>query len=395
MIPELPKVSQTVEIGEVDEGRCIVHDSRHHSYFRLGIREAAYLRSLDGSRSVEQLQADSAGDYSAEQVMQLLQWFSAQQLLELPEAAAVTTSRWQQCRRWLAAWPDLRLELHNPDAWLTRYKAQIGWLFSKAALCSYLLLLTSPVLLYLVEPSLYLQSMQNLTPTLASADYGWLYLLVILTIIGHELAHAVCCKHFGGKVNRMGLLFMYLHPLFFCDVSDSWRFSKAQHKVAVAFAGIFFQLVSGALAFSLFMLTGWMVLYVYVVLSALLIALNLLPFVRLDGYWLLVHALDEPQLQHRATQTLDYCFRRYVLRQPISVQAVKPLYLYFAVSNLILVPAFLLLGLFGVFQLLQAISVGLAWSAVSAIAAIYLFRLLRNLQRYVRGLSRDLQVPSS
>lgn len=394
MIPELPKISITVDIGDASEGRCIVHDSQHNSYFRIGIREAAFLRSLDGFRSVQQLQQDPASGYTAEQVMQLLKWLSMQQLLELPASATPKGNRWQRLRRWLGRWPDLRLELINPDAMLTRHTVLIDWLFSKAALCCYLLLLTSPVLLYLFDPALYLQPMQNLTPTLAPADYGWLYLLVILTILGHELAHAICCKHFGGKVNRIGLLFMYLHPLFYCDVSDSWRFPKAQHKVAVAFAGIFFQLVSGALVFSLFILTGWMVLYVYVMLSALLIALNLLPFVRLDGYWLLVHALNEPQLQHRAMQTLDYCFRRQVLRQPLAVQKVKPLYLYFALANLVLVPAFLLLGLYGVFQLLQAVSVELAWLAVCALAAIYLFRLLRNLQRYAKAVLGGKGVPS-
>ena len=388
MIPEQPKISTAVDIGDASEGRCIVHDNRHHSYFRIGIREAAFLRSLDGMRSIQQLQQDSETGYTAEQIMQLLQWFSAQQLLELPANAAPAGSRWHRFRRWLGQWPDLRVELLNPDAWLTRHARKIDWLFSKVALCCYLLMLTSPVLLYLFDPALYLQPMQNLTPNLAPTDYGWLYLLVILTIVGHELAHAVCCKHFGGKVNRIGLLFMYLHPLFYCDVSDSWRFAKAQHKVAVAFAGIFFQLVSGALVFSLFILTGWMVLYVYVMLSAMLIALNLLPFVRLDGYWLLVHALNEPQLQHRARQTLDYCFRRRVLRQTLATQQVKPLYLYFGLANLVLVPAFLLLGLYGVFQLLQRLSLQLAWVAVSVLAAIYLFRLLRNLQRYAKAVWR-------
>ena len=114
----------------------------------------------------------------------------------------------------------------------------------------------------------------------------------------------------------------------------------------------------------------------------------MLPFVRLDGYWLLVHALNAPQLQHRARQTLGYCFRRLLLRQAIATQQVKPLYLYFGLANLVLVPAFLLLGLYGVYQLLQSLSVQLAWVVVSVLAAVYLFRLLRNLQRYAKAVWR-------
>ena len=46
----------------------------------------------------------------------------------------------------------------------------------------------------------------------------------MLLVIGfvHESAHGLTCKHYGGEVHSMGLMFLYFTPCFYVDVTESW-----------------------------------------------------------------------------------------------------------------------------------------------------------------------------
>jgi putative peptide zinc metalloprotease protein len=48
----------------------------------------------------------------------------------------------------------------------------------------------------------------------------WVWLLYAGIVILHELAHGYVCAHFGGRVNALGILFLYGRPCAYCDVSD-------------------------------------------------------------------------------------------------------------------------------------------------------------------------------
>ena len=53
-----------------------------------------------------------------------------------------------------------------------------------------------------------------------------IYITVSIVTIFHELAHGVTCRHFGGRVQDMGFLLMYLLPSFYCNVSDTYLFKN-------------------------------------------------------------------------------------------------------------------------------------------------------------------------
>lgn len=115
----------------------------------------------------------------------------------------------------------------------------------------------------------------------------------------HELCHSAVAMNLGCNVKRIGLGFYRIIPVFFSDVSDIWRL-PARDRVSVDAAGIFAQAVIGIALYAISissaepMATG--VRYLFAA-NLFVIVLNLLPFARLDGYWIVSDLFDVANLQ--------------------------------------------------------------------------------------------------
>ena len=49
---------------------------------------------------------------------------------------------------------------------------------------------------------------------MSAGDLAIYFILSVITLCWHELAHAHACKHYGGRVSSMGFLLIYLMPAF-------------------------------------------------------------------------------------------------------------------------------------------------------------------------------------
>ncbi|WP_338108704.1 daptide biosynthesis intramembrane metalloprotease [Rathayibacter rathayi] len=127
--------------------------------------------------------------------------------------------------------------------------------------------------------------------------------LVALTVATffHELAHGLTLQRFGGVPRRAGFMLFYLAPAFFVDVTDGWRLPRRWQRAAVAFAGPALHLTaaSAAALIALAFPTGGAqeALYMFSFAAFGIFGLNLVPFVRFDGYLVLMALLDRPNLR--------------------------------------------------------------------------------------------------
>ncbi|MGR7921640.1 efflux RND transporter periplasmic adaptor subunit [Zobellella denitrificans] len=121
----------------------------------------------------------------------------------------------------------------------------------------------------------------------------------------HELGHAYMAKRAGCRVQSMGLAFMVLFPLFYTDVSDAWRVNHKGSRLLIGAGGMLAELLLAALA-----LLAWSLLpdgplrtAAFLLASATWITtlvVNLNPFLRFDGYFLLSDLWGVDNLQQRA-----------------------------------------------------------------------------------------------
>ena len=158
---------------------------------------------------------------------------------------------------------------------------------------------------------LYLVSRQWETYLLTYRDFVSIEGVVVtgLTLAGikaaHELGHAYTAVHHGCRVPTMGAAFMVLAPMLYTDVSDAWKLRNRRQRMQIDSAGVRVELAIAAIALFVwpFLPEGplkgaaFMLSAISLVTS---LAINLNPFMRFDGYYLLSEILRVENLQQRA-----------------------------------------------------------------------------------------------
>ncbi|HXT60001.1 MAG TPA: efflux RND transporter periplasmic adaptor subunit [Pirellulales bacterium] len=297
------------------DGKYVVKDPRRQSYFRLGPRERLLLELLDGTRDRQSLREAFRKQFDDEltddDIDGFLELAASRGLLEQPPeapserpspepaAAARPAARPRATGQSLLAW---RKSLFDPDRLFTRWEPRLRFFWTRTFLgFSSVLIVFAAIVLWLNR----LEFVSDLASNLRwqTLLLGVLTLILVTTL--HESAHGLTCKHFGGEVHEVGFLLIFFMPSFFCNVSDAWLLPEKWKRLAITFAGGYFELCLWALAALIWRLTledslvnylAWTVVSV----SGARVLLNFTPFIKLDGYYLLSDALDIANLRQRA-----------------------------------------------------------------------------------------------
>lgn len=126
--------------------------------------------------------------------------------------------------------------------------------------------------------------------------------VLAISLALHELGHAVACRRVGARVGRLGLGLLYhFLPIAYADVSGTYLVPDRWRRVLVGAAGILVNQSLVALAFPFMALTApgttiHTVATAVVVMNAGTYLVNALPFIRLDGYYMLADLLGTPTL---------------------------------------------------------------------------------------------------
>lgn len=110
--------------------------------------------------------------------------------------------------------------------------------------------------------------------------------MVLLAAVFHEFGHASALRHHGGKVGNMGAGFYIIYPVLYTDISDNYRLSRWA-RISTDLGGVYFHIIFSLVLFAAYFVSHRELLFFAVFLIDLEILEQFLPFVRLDGYWLL------------------------------------------------------------------------------------------------------------
>jgi len=137
--------------------------------------------------------------------------------------------------------------------------------------------------------------------------------IIFLKII-HEFAHAYAAKSCGVRVRRFGIGFIVFFPRFFTNLTDSWRLGDKKSKLMIDAAGILVELMLGGIAILFWAYSGPGIIkiiayYIFAVSIINTVLVNGNPFIRYDGYYLLMDSLGIDNLQQKSRVLISKIFR--------------------------------------------------------------------------------------
>ena len=119
--------------------------------------------------------------------------------------------------------------------------------------------------------------------------------LAAVSMVFHECGHAAACRYGGARPGRIGMGLYVLWPALFTNVTDSYRLGRAG-RIRTDLGGVYFNAVFAVVLAGAYQRTGYLPLAAAVLLVQLEIAQQLLPTLRLDGYFILTDLVGVPDL---------------------------------------------------------------------------------------------------
>jgi multidrug resistance efflux pump len=295
-------------------GDHVVKDPRSGGFFLLGEKEHFLLLQLDGQKDAEGVRGAYEQRFAEPLPDEDLDAFveaAREQGMFVSETTPPPPAQKQNILYW-------RKRILDPDRLLARIEPSLRWVFTRGfLLISGAAILAGAFVLWANRDD-FGASIRD-AMRWESLVLGWCVLFLVGML--HECAHGLTCKHHGGEVREIGLLFMFFMPCFYCNVSDAWLFREKRKRLWVMLAGGYCDLVIWALAVFLWRVTepGTLVhrvSFLVLGLSGVDSLFNFNPLIKLDGYYLLSDWKEIPNLRQRALERFSTHARRWLWGAP-------------------------------------------------------------------------------
>lgn len=288
-------VNKQVKLSYTDDGEVTVTTSNSKTYL-LGKALAECLDVLttaNTSMNSRQLLASLDG-WSSPQIEQAIQLLLENHIITYIGNVEEEESciQYRPPLTWI--W-----KLFDPVATCLKLKSLAIWLVGwRGIICALI-----GIMLQLFQISSV--QIDKITPT----DVVIVSLLFMPVIILHELAHAIVLTAEGGQPKKMGIMLFMFIPSVFCDVSDGWHLTK-KSRISVALAGVISQCqIGGIIAVTPFLINETVIIVaIFSLLNIISALFNMLPFFKLDGYYVISAWLDIPNLSFESRK----CFTEIV-----------------------------------------------------------------------------------
>lgn len=307
-------------------------------YLRLGLREFDWLKRIEGQ--VEE--SDVAKLFGIDQnlAQELTKRLIAAKMVyvsdepvQIKDTPSATASQLEARRLEWVHFGQLRLHLGRPKAILEFLKPAVPFMMNRITVFGVILLSLAGFFLFVNQASEVVRAMRSFT---WSAPHVVVFMALIFAVtILHEFGHAAACYYLGAPVRSIGVMIFYLQPAAYADVTDSWQLPNRWDRVIISSAGLYIQIILTNLLLVAWSLLRWAhrpmdILVVFMSINISITLLNLIPFSRLDGYWILSNAIGVPNLRNRAVEWTRLNLLAATTRRPLQTKSLR----YNAVLNM-------------------------------------------------------------
>jgi len=302
-----------------------LHDPARNRFYRLGWPEFEILSrwseaSIDAV--VDRVNRETTLRIEREDVDELARFLSASDILRVtsPQGTANLVGKAKRQRTSWGQWLlhnylFTRIPLLRPDRFLTATSPYVDKLYTRGIALT--IVLIGLVGLYLVarQWDVFLDTFVDMFTVQGAIWFG--LTLGFLKVV-HELGHAYTAKRFGLRVPTMGIALLVMVPVLYTDVNESWKLTARRQRIAIGIAGVTAELCCAAIAMCAwgFLPNGPVRSTAFLVATSTWITtvlINLSPFMRYDGYYVLSDILETPNLHARAFALARWWMREELL----------------------------------------------------------------------------------
>jgi putative peptide zinc metalloprotease protein len=296
-----------------------IHDPVRNRFFRIGWVERTMLRHW-GRGDPASIAAATAAELGLEVSTAAVAGFAAflqsNELVHLDGTGTPPPARHGALTSMLHGYLFFRIPLGSPDRLVAALAPRLAAILSSPA---FIIAFAALTLWGLIQTGRQWDVFVSTLPPLASPGGLALYgTMLILSAVAHEFGHAFAARHFGCRVGTMGIAVMVMVPTLYTDTSEVWALTAPRQRLAVAAAGIGAEIILAVAALALWShlpegaARSAAVSLATTALAATLL-INLSPFMRFDGYFMLSDLLGIANLQERSFALFRWRLRRLVL----------------------------------------------------------------------------------
>jgi len=320
-----PKLADDIEVKRFHArggDYVMIANPRDLIHYRLDLGEAELLGLMDGTRSVEDIVIDhlhEAGELELSGVADLVLGLYQGNFLDLPyldvdAALARALDPVSPSRR------KLRIFLKTQTFEWSGPQRVVEWFYEHGLKAFFTPIGKVASLVLAVFGSIaffaIVHGRQYRIGGSQLALEGLIFLgLTYLLTFAHELGHALVVVHDHRRLKSAGFMIYFGSPAWFVDTSDALMMDPNK-RVAMAFAGPYAQVLLAGVA-SLILwgfphISAGHLLFKFAAINYLLIFLNLIPLLELDGYHILSDLIQVPDLRPRSLSFVRYDLLRKI-----------------------------------------------------------------------------------
>jgi len=188
--------------------------------------------------------------------------------------------------------------------------------------------------------------------------------LIVVSAALHECGHATGCRYGGARPGVMGVGLYLVWPAFYTDVTEAYRLSKGG-RLRTDLGGVYFNALFMLGTLGVYLLTGQEILIVVILLLQFEMLHQFLPFLRLDGYYMIADLTGVPDIFARIKPVLT----SFIPWRPADKRVTElKAWVRIVVTAWVLLTAAFILYAYGMLLLHLPAIAGTAWSSFLALA---------------------------
>ena len=200
----------------------------------------------------------------------------------------------------------MRFQLVDPNQWFNRIIDSIRFMWTPTALKLQAAFICLAFTIILFNGARFAQDFTQVYLQTQVSGVVYIWIIALCAIALHECGHGLTCKYYGGDVHEMGFLLLAFQPCLYCNVNDAWLFENKHHKIQVALAGVWVELLLAAVATLVWLVVdiynpiGYVAFVLMTIGTASSLLVNLNPLLKFDGYYILTDWLEMQNLRQNS-----------------------------------------------------------------------------------------------